>query len=328
MRKHLLATTAAISLIATPFAFAQDAAAPQNDSNPIFSQQPYEGQATGGFYAADPNQILATRFIGANIYSGTGDDAEVVGDVNDIIMTPDGRAVAVITGVGGFLGIGEKEVAVSMDSLTWRKDADGNDTLVGQFAKADLEAAPAFDRDALTAERTAELPADKTMNEGAMATDQTAATETMPKDQMDQTAANENMATENAADPDSKMVTAATPKMEMTPAGDVQFKATDLIGMTVVGANEENVGEVSDVLVDDGGKVNAFIIDVGGFLGMNEKPVAVSMQDLQFARVEGSSDWTEIKTGLTKEALESQTAYSESAYKENSDSVILISPMQ
>lgn len=324
MKKHLLATTAAISLIAAPVAFAQDNSGAM-DNNSIFSQEPYEGEApAGGFYSANTDQILATRFIGANIYNSAGEDAETVGDVNDIIMTPDGRAVAVIAGVGGFLGIGEKEVAVSIDELAWQTDADGDQVLVGDLTKEELENAPAFDREALTPERnTAELPADKSMegNETAQA-ESTAQDQQMAENQSDDA----GMSAES--DPDSSTITASTPNMETTPATEAQFEASELIGMKVVSANDENVGEVSDVLVNDGGKIEAFIIDVGGFLGMNEKPVAVSMKDLQFARIEGSGDWSEIKTGLTKESLESQEAYSKDRYDADSDAVILVAPAE
>jgi len=314
MKKYLLATTAAFSILAAPVAFAQDSNTNgAMDNKSIFSQEPYAGEApAGGFYSANPDQVLATRFIGANIYNGTGDEAETVGDVNDIIMTPDGRAVAVIAGVGGFLGIGEKEVAVSIDELSWKTGTDGDYMLVGEFSKEDLENAPAFDREALNRDRqAAEMPADKTMQG-----DKTAEAEEASKDQQ--------MAETKA---DESTVTASTkPNMETTPANEAQFEASQLIGMEVVGADDETIGEVGDVLVNDGGKIDAFIIDVGGFLGMNEKPVAVSMKDLQFARAEGSKDWTEIKTGLTKETLESQEAYTKDLYESDADSVILVAP--
>ena len=316
MFKHLLATTATVALIATPMAFAQDASnAGGMDNAPVFSQEPYDGAApVDGFYQADPNQILATRFIGASIHGGSGEDAETVGDVNDIIMTPDGKAVAVIAGVGGFLGIGEKEVAVSIDELNWVTNADGDYILVGDLTKEELENAPAFDRNALYPERTAaEMPADKSMSDDQQIAEQDA---TYGTDM------------EGGQEPDKSMTTASTPRMETTPVGEASFEASELIGMTVSSANDEEIGEVSDVLVDEGGSINAFVIDVGGFLGINEKPVAVSMRDLQFARLEGSDDWTEIKTGLTKEALESQTAYTKDGYKSDSDAVILVAPAE
>ncbi len=148
MKKRLLTTTAAIALFVTPMAYAQDASnADAMKNSPVFSGETYKDMApVDGFYSADPQQVLATRFIGANIHSGAGEDAETIGDVNDIIMTPDGRAVAVIAGVGGFLGIGEKEVAVSMDKLAWTTGANGDMVLVVDLTKQQLEGAPVFDR--------------------------------------------------------------------------------------------------------------------------------------------------------------------------------------
>jgi len=51
---------------------------------------------------------------GQDVYSRSGED---IGEVNDVLIGPDGRVAAVVVGVGGFLGIGAKNVAVSMDSL-------------------------------------------------------------------------------------------------------------------------------------------------------------------------------------------------------------------
>ena len=53
------------------------------------------------------------------------------------------------------------------------------------------------------------------------------------------------------------------------------MKAEELVGTTVYGANDENVGGIGDIALTQDGKVDAVIIDVGGFLGVGEKPVAV-----------------------------------------------------
>ena len=55
---------------------------------------------------------LATNMIGESVYNGDGDNAENIGDVNDIVVAKDGKVEAVVVGVGGFLGIGEHNVAV------------------------------------------------------------------------------------------------------------------------------------------------------------------------------------------------------------------------
>lgn len=61
-----------------------------------------------------------------------------------------------------------------------------------------------------------------------------------------------------------------------------QFRSTNLRGTRVYGANNENIGEINDVLLNRNGQVAAVIIGVGGFLGIGEKDVAVPMSMLLF----------------------------------------------
>ncbi|PKR90258.1 hypothetical protein CXZ10_02390 [Pleomorphomonas diazotrophica] len=46
-----------------------------------------------------------------------GSDGASIGEINDVLVSQDGSINAVIIGVGGFLGIGEKDVAVNMSAL-------------------------------------------------------------------------------------------------------------------------------------------------------------------------------------------------------------------
>ena len=62
---------------------------------------------------------LATNMIGESVYNGTGDNAENIGDVNDIVIDKEGEVKAVMIGVGGFLGIGENNVAIEWASSSW-----------------------------------------------------------------------------------------------------------------------------------------------------------------------------------------------------------------
>ncbi len=99
--------------------------------------KPVEGQIT----MQSENTILAEDLIGSNIYSDAG---EKIGDVDDLIVNLDGSVEGVVIGVGGFLGIGEKWVAIEMDSLSTMTDESGALRLVSSATKADLEAAEAF----------------------------------------------------------------------------------------------------------------------------------------------------------------------------------------
>jgi sporulation protein YlmC with PRC-barrel domain len=70
-----------------------------------------------------------------------------IGDVKDLILEKDGRVNAAIIGVGGFLGAGEKDVAVPFDQLQL-KDKNGKRYLVMNANKDALNSAPGltFDR--------------------------------------------------------------------------------------------------------------------------------------------------------------------------------------
>jgi sporulation protein YlmC with PRC-barrel domain len=72
-----------------------------------------------------------------------------VGDVNDLLVDNDGKVGAVIIGVGGFLGAGEKNVAVPFNALKLT-DKGGKRYLVVDTTKEALEKAPGytFDRSA------------------------------------------------------------------------------------------------------------------------------------------------------------------------------------
>ncbi|QHQ37304.1 hypothetical protein GO499_05845 [Algicella marina] len=118
------------------------------DDTGIFARDDAMGVETPetGFYEADNSMLTANNFINAMIYPSADDNASSIGDVNDIVLTQDGRVAAVIVGVGGFLGIGEKDVAVSMDKLEWRVNENQERQLVASVTREQLEAAPEFDR--------------------------------------------------------------------------------------------------------------------------------------------------------------------------------------
>ncbi len=86
--------------------------------------------------------ITGSDFTGKRIYSKAGDD---IGEVNDVLLSADGKVSAVILGVGGFLGMGEKDVLVSMRSIDMQRDGN-NVKLVVDATKEILTGAPTYDR--------------------------------------------------------------------------------------------------------------------------------------------------------------------------------------
>lgn len=66
-----------------------------------------------------------------------------------------------------------------------------------------------------------------------------------------------------------------------------QWRSSKLIGLNIYNANNENLGEINELLVDQSGKIQAAVIGVGGFLGMGERNVAIPFDRLQWSNEPG-----------------------------------------
>jgi len=135
MLKNLLVTTAVSGLMMTG-AWAQETTTPPAASPPAMSKEtispPVSAPAmtrdrtttgaaitglstTGKFVSAQhSDQWAFSTFKGTDVI---GPDNAHVGDVSDMLIEKDGKVVALIVGVGGFLGIGEKNVAIDMSAF-------------------------------------------------------------------------------------------------------------------------------------------------------------------------------------------------------------------
>jgi sporulation protein YlmC with PRC-barrel domain len=70
-----------------------------------------------------------------------------IGEVMDVLLDKSGRVTSLIVGVGGFLGAGEKDVAVPFDAVRVTNKDKGKYTLVMNTTKDDLKSAPGFKYD-------------------------------------------------------------------------------------------------------------------------------------------------------------------------------------
>ena len=122
---------------------------------------------SAGYTAVDTDN-LASELIDQPVFSSAGEDAENIGNVSDLVFSKDGQITAVVIGVGGFLGIGEKSVAVDFKSLEFTVAADNTERWVVPTTKDALTAAPDFvwqkdePADANTAPADTNAPADTT----------------------------------------------------------------------------------------------------------------------------------------------------------------------
>ena len=61
-----------------------------------------------------------------------------------------------------------------------------------------------------------------------------------------------------------------------------QWRAYKMIGLDVYNQNNEKLGDISELLTDQTGKIQTAVLGVGGFLGVGERMVAVSFDQLKF----------------------------------------------
>jgi len=80
------------------------------------------------------------------------------------------------------------------------------------------------------------------------------------------------------------------------------LRASQMIGSTVYDVQNRNIGSVKDIVLDHDGKVGAVIVDVGAFLGVGGKYVAVSLNDFK-------TDNDRLTLNRSKEQLQAAQSY-------------------
>ena len=81
-----------------------------------------------------------------------------------------------------------------------------------------------------------------------------------------------------------------------------QMRANKIIGSSVYDRNNVKIGSVSDIVLDRDGRVAAVVLDVGGFLGMGSKTVAVNLSDIK-------ADNNRLTLDMTKPQLKEMATY-------------------
>ncbi|MFN4129443.1 MAG: PRC-barrel domain-containing protein [Paracoccaceae bacterium] len=289
--KKLFGTSALVMVLAMP-AFAQQATTTMPADGTMATTSPYlEGVDRG---------VRASAFIGKRVYVTEQDTSNIsveaiaaadtnwenAGEISDLIISLRGDAEAVLVDFGGFLGIGEKTVALSMNSLVLVPDSNSPDDyfIVFHGTKAALEGAPRFNPDMVF-----EAVDTRTAPAGGMTT-------TAPAGGM------------TATDPNAAPLADGTMAADgaMTDDGMVDLTVmteADLIGKRVIGMNNEDVGEISAVAVGADGRIEGAIVDVGGFLGMGEKRVSLGSEALGIVRNAGGTV-DHFRVRMSKEQLE------------------------
>lgn len=120
--KKLMAVTALLALLAVP-ALAQTVT-PAPDDVKFYSER---------------GEWRASKLMGAKVTNKAG---ETIGDINDVLIDKDGKVAAVVVGIGGFLGMGERHAAVTFNSVQLTRDPNNDPLVRVDVTKDQLKSAP------------------------------------------------------------------------------------------------------------------------------------------------------------------------------------------
>jgi len=211
------------------------------------------------------------KLIGRNVQNAQGD---TIGEIESIYLGKDGKVDSVVIGVGGFLGIGERDVKVAWKDLNIMNNGE---KVTVNMSKDQLKGQPAY-----------KLPnanyRGHAYNDTGIWKDRPATASTMPAT----TRANTDTVSTGDFNTSGQM------------SGDA------IIGASVKNGNNDTIGTIEDTYVDKDGTIKAVIVSVGGFLGIGDKHVAVKWSDVKFGR--DGNDLV-ITTDWTKDTLKAMPDY-------------------
>jgi sporulation protein YlmC with PRC-barrel domain len=224
-----------------------------------------------------PHVWLTSEVIGMKVVS---QDGESLGKIEDLVVHPGGETSYAVLSFGGWLGMGDKLFAMPWSVLrtveldTAKKDSERS--LVLPLDKERLKLAPGFDKKnwpvVANASWTKDIDAFYV----------------------------------GSTNPDSRRpIEAASRTLVIT------WKATDLRGANVETPAGKKLGDIKELAIDTNGRVSYAALSVGGFLGMNDRLVAVPWDALKFSLAGDKGDEKLITLATTKEQLEQAPQFKE-----------------
>ncbi|WP_209427212.1 PRC-barrel domain-containing protein [Pararhodobacter sp. SW119] len=239
-----------------------------------------------------PVRDVRLRWTSDEAFLAERDSWENIGSIDEVILTQDGRIRGVLVDVGGFLGFMARTVMVDMDELYFvaeeaQPEDIGDFLVVATMTREELEALPEWDESTLDlgfewSEILPDMP--------EIGTDTTDAT----------------------ADTGGEAMIGSPRGPAEPPAGyvlqDTPPTASSVIGADVYDAHGESIGQVDDVLIGDDNTITHLVLDIGGFLGVDDHVVALEVQNLDIYH-SADTDSVRVHTPATEEQLTTLPAY-------------------
>jgi hypothetical protein len=106
----------------------------------MIAVSPLAAQTPNFIPEQNQSEVLGTDFVGTHVVSK---DKQPLGKIANLVFDQNGHIELAVVGVGGFLGIGEKEVAVPFDALK-SETVNNKHVFSVDVTKEQLKAAPSF----------------------------------------------------------------------------------------------------------------------------------------------------------------------------------------
>ena len=249
-------------------AYAQTNPAPQQAATPPAATAPATKSMPAPAASADTRKL-----IGRNIQNAQN---ETIGEIKSVFIGKDGKVDSVMVGVGGFLGVGEREVRLAWSELNVSQNGE---KVTVNMTKDQLKAKPEYKYGDPSWRGQA-------FNDAGV------------------------WKTTDASRPAPNQQTAANTAPDTRAGGDFNAEGNvsgnAIIGATVKNDAKETIGKIEEVFVGPDGTIKTVVVSVGGFLGMGSKNVAVKWSDL---KIERDGRDLLVRTGWTKDTLKAMPDY-------------------
>jgi sporulation protein YlmC with PRC-barrel domain len=253
---------------------------------------------------AVPQAADAKKLIGRNIKNADGD---TIGEIKSVYISSGGTVDSVMVGVGGFLGVGEREVQLAWKDL---QVADNGEKITVNMTKDQLKAMAPYSykdtswRGNVFSDRGVWAEEQRAARDARARTDTAAPVSRGPAMADSGTTADRKPAATTTTGSAAMAATESTG--DFNAAGDLSANA--VIGTKIRNENKDTVGSVQDLYLDSQGAIKTVVVSVGGILGVGAKDVAIKWSDLKQSR-DGKS--VVLITSLSKDELKALPDYAD-----------------
>lgn len=280
------------------------------------------GAAPGAQTGMTGYQDRSARWTSSDAFVSHRDAWDNIGNIDDVVMTQDGQIRGVIVDVGGFLGMFAHTVMIDLDDLYFVHDdtattggTAGTDVsdffVVASMSREQLEALPEWDANQLT---TGFEPRGYGQQPGMAQTGQQAGQQGTA--QTGQQTPGEQAEMMEPGQTDTTMQTGQQTGMatDYAAEGYTELQFSDqrtvdaLTGANVYDAADENIGNVTDLVLDGNNEVTHVVVDVGGFLGMGTHTVALPVENVNILWHEANND-VRVHVLISRDQLETLPEY-------------------